>query len=132
MPLSDYWPFAAINQKLDALGSGQSVITRAQQDQARMIAAVFSRLGVIMTTLSDLKTLATTAFAENSESLNKALEKIDELKGKIPEPSDQQIVEDIASLLRNQITSNDEFQEKLKTPDPNPTPTPEPVPALES
>lgn len=131
MDLLNYWPFAAVNQKLDALMTGQTLITKAQQDQATMIAAIFSKLGVIMTALTELKGLATTAFAENRESLNKALDKIDELKDKVPDPSDQQIVEDVASLLRNQIAVNDEFQARLNPPAPDPEPAPEPEPELE-
>lgn len=117
MSLSE-WLFRAIHQKLDALVATQAQIVRAQQDQAALGAAIFSKLGVIMTSLTELKDLATVAFAENSESLGKALALIEELKSKIPNPSDQQIVEDVASLLRNTIAANDEFQAKLNPPAP--------------
>jgi len=79
-----------------------------------------------MTTLTELKDLATTAFQENTDSLNLALTKIDELKAKLPNPEDGAIADAIAEGLRGQIAANDEFQAKLNPPAPEP-----PAPAVE-
>ncbi len=75
-----------------------------------------------MTSLKEIKNLTTTAFAENSESSQLAITKIDELKAKLPNPEDGAIAVEIAEALRSQIAANDEFQAKL-----NPPPTEEPV-----
>lgn len=69
-----------------------------------------------MSKIQELKDLAATAFRENSESLDLAITKIEELKDKLPSEEDAAAIAEITDGLRRQIAANDEFQAKLSPP----------------
>lgn len=102
------WDYLApsITGKLTTLTLGQN---RIEQQVAEL-----KRQGdQLMSKIQELKELAATAFRENSESLTLAIAKIEELKAKLPSDEDAAAIDAITAGLRQQISTNDEFQATL-------------------
>lgn len=125
MSLFDYFIPPSVAAKLtDILLGIQRIEVRlaANEGLTENLLHLFVSTGeTIMTSLTELKELTTTAFAETSESLTLAITKIEELKAKLPNPEDGALADQIADSLRAQIAANDAFQAKLNPPaDPAP------------
>lgn len=116
MALLDYFIPSSITARLTDLLLGQRQIeTRLSVIEQDLQYSILTG-DQIMTTLTEIKDLTVTAFAENTESLQLAITKIDELKARLPDPADGALADQIAESLRGQIAANDEFQAKLNPP----------------
>lgn len=116
MALLDYFIPSSITARLtDLLLSQQRIEVRLAAIEGHLQHSILTG-DRIMTTLAEIKDLTVTAFAENTESLQLAIAKIDELKARLPDPADGALADQIAESLRGQIAANDEFQAKLNPP----------------
>ncbi|HMV51703.1 MAG TPA: hypothetical protein PLD20_12955 [Blastocatellia bacterium] len=109
------WDYLApsITGRLTSLQLGMQ---RIEEHLAELFNQVTAQGEKLMSNILELKELAVTAFAENTESLNLAIAKIEELKSKLPSDEDAAAIEEITASLRRQIEANDEFQAKLSPP----------------
>lgn len=85
--------------------------------------------GEIMLNLENLKTSVADLTREVGETFTAVNKALDEIKAKLPDPSDQAVIDNITAMVNAQVASLDAFQAQLSEPtSPLPEPPAEPTP----
>lgn len=111
------WPFSNNDEVLAQMRATKQAVNvltgRLAEDHNELLRWQRELERIITMKLAELKELAVEGFRENNESLELALQKIEELKANQTNPADAAEIENLAASFREQIKSNNEFQAKL-------------------